>query len=61
MDNSFDGFFARTGDGGYRSGKRPGRVGIGLSSIETVAKDHGGSARFTPLEGIFRSEVYVRR
>ena len=58
MDNSFDGD-ARQENGRFRSGKR-GDFGVGLSSIQAVARKRGGDARFEPDGRVFRSSVYVR-
>lgn len=58
MDNSFDGPTTLE-KGKYRSSKRN-DFGIGLASIQSVARKHQGDARFEPEGSIFRSSVYLR-
>ncbi len=58
MDNSYDGNVSKKGERFYSS-KRPG-FGTGLSSVQSLAETHNGSASFEALENEFRSEVYVR-
>lgn len=58
MDNSFDGR-AVMESGVYRSSKR-GEPGVGLSSVQAVARKHQGDARFAPEGPVFRSCVYLR-
>lgn len=58
MDNSFDGHL-RVEDGKYRSSKRE-DFGVGLTSIQAVARKCGGNARFEPDGRVFRSSVYLR-
>ena len=58
MDNSFDGQ-VRQESGRYCSSKRD-DLGVGLSSIQVVAKAHQGDARFEPDGRVFRSSVYLR-
>ena len=58
LDNSFDGQ-ARQMDGKFRSSKRD-DFGVGLASIQAVARRRGGDARFEPDGRVFRSSVYVR-
>lgn len=58
MDNSFNGQAVRE-KGGYRSSKRE-DLGVGLTSIQTVAWNHQGDARFEPDGAVFRSSVYLR-
>lgn len=57
MDNSFDGQ-VRQRDGKYLSSKRD-DFGVGLSSIQAVARKRGGNARFEPDGRVFCSSVYV--
>lgn len=58
MDNSFDGKV--TVDGGkFRSRKRA-DFGIGLSSIQSVARKHHGDADFKTNGKIFLSSVYLK-
>ena len=56
MDNSFSGSFRKEGSR-YRSSKRD-AFGIGLSSIETVAREAGGDAVFSAKGNVFLSSVY---
>ena len=56
QENSFEGKISLQ-DGKYLSSKRKG-VGIGLSSIQAVAKAHGGDARFETQGAAFYSLVY---
>lgn len=58
MDNSFDGPVRRE-SGVFRSSKRS-ELGVGLTSIQTVARKHQGNARFEPEDTVFRSSVYLR-
>ena len=58
MDNSFDGKFAKQKEK-FLSSKRSG-FGIGISSIQAVAKAHQGDARFEAEGTVFRSSVYCR-
>ena len=58
MDNSFDGKVAKEEEK-FLSSKRSG-VGIGLSSIRSVAKAHQGDARFEAEGTVFHSSVYCR-
>ena len=58
MDNSFDGQ-VRQENGKFRSSKRD-DFGVGLSSIQEVARKCGGEARFEPDGRVFRSSAYVR-
>lgn len=58
MDNSFDGQ-ARQEDGKFLSSKRADAPGVGLSSIQAVAKAHQGDARFETKGKLFLSSVYV--
>lgn len=58
MDNSFDGR-VQMEDGKYRSSKRD-ALGIGLSSIQAVAKSHQGDARFEAKDRVFSSSVYAQ-
>ena len=58
MDNSCGGT-VQPQDGRYLSSKRSGE-GIGLRSVRSLAKVHGGSAEFTSGDNWFRSEICVR-
>ena len=58
MDNSFDGQAVRE-HGRYRSSKRS-EPGVGLTSIQAVARKHGGDARFETEGTVFRSSLYLR-
>lgn len=58
MDNSFDGRVKQE-DGKFRSSKRD-DFGVGLTSIQAVARKRGSDARFEPDGRVFRSSVYVR-
>ena len=57
MENSYDGKPLVEGDLFY-STKRDG-LGIGLSSIKSIAESYHGSARFTSGETVFTSQVYM--
>ena len=57
MDNSFDGQ-VRMENGKYRSSKRE-DFGVGLASIQSVARKCGGDARFEADGSVFRSSVYL--
>ncbi len=57
MENSFDGKFKRS-DGLFRSRKRD-AVGIGLTSVQSIAEKHGGDAQFKPNGTVFTSAVYL--
>ncbi len=56
MDNSFDGNYHNP-NGRVLSRKRN-DFGIGLSSVQSVAKENGGDAQFKPNGRIFLSSVY---
>lgn len=58
MDNSYDGNFLSV-DGRFRSTKREG-FGIGLSSVQSVARKYCGDAKFEDKDGYFQSSVYMR-
>ena len=58
VDNSFSGKTRRQGSA-FLSSKRSGE-GTGLSSVEAVAKKHGGNARFEGSDGVFQASVYMR-
>lgn len=58
MDNSCDGNFISE-DGKFYSTKRKG-FGIGLSSIQSVARKYQGDAKFEVKDGYFQSSVYLR-
>ena len=57
MDNSFNGK-AIVRDGNFYSSKRPAAPGIGLSSIQAMARTYGGDARFEVQGTTFLSSVY---
>lgn len=57
MDNSYDGNFL-SADGRFRSTKREG-FGIGLSSVQSVARKYYGDAKFEDKDGYFQSSVYM--
>lgn len=58
MDNSFHGQFKQE-HGKYLSSKRD-DFGVGLSSIQAVARKRGGDARFDTDGNVFHSSVYVQ-
>jgi len=58
MDNSYDGNFLSV-NGRFRSTKREG-FGIGLSSVQSVARKYCGDAKFEDKDGYFQSSVYMR-
>ena len=58
MDNSFHGHFKQE-RGKYPSSKRD-DFGVGLSSIQAVARKRGGDARFETDGNVFHSSVYVQ-
>ena len=58
MDNSFDGQ-VRQENGKFRSSKRD-DFGVGLTSIQAVARKRGGDARFETDGNVFHSSVYVQ-
>ena len=58
MDNSYDGKILSV-DGRFRSTKREG-FGIGLSSVQSVARKYCGDAKFEDKDGYFQSSVYMR-
>ena len=58
VDNSFEGNL-RPKDGFFLSSKREGE-GIGLTSVTTIAKKHGGNAQFEEKDGVFQASVYVQ-
>ena len=47
--------------GGWLSRKAEGRKGEGLSTVEDIARKHGGSAEFTCVDGEFRASVFLPR
>lgn len=51
----------RSINGRYLSSKAPGRFGIGLSTIQAVARRYGGQAEFTVADGEFRATVFLPR
>ena len=57
MDNSFDGQ-VRMENGKYCSSKRE-DFGVGLASIQSVARKCGGDTRFEADGSVFRSSVYL--
>lgn len=58
MDNSFNGVFIKKN--GVIISSKDDSVGLGVSSVETLAKGHGGSSHFEPDKhsDIFHSSVY---
>ena len=58
MDNSFHGQFKQE-HGKYLSSKRD-DFGVGLSSIQAVARKRGGDARFETDGNVFHSSVYMQ-
>lgn len=58
MDNSYNGHFISDGKK-FRSTKRD-DFGIGLSSIQSVAKKYQGDAKFEDKDGYFQSSVYMK-
>ena len=58
MENSFDGQVKQE-HGKYVSRKRD-DYGVGLSSIQAVAKKRGGGAQFEVEDRVFRSSVHVQ-
>ena len=58
MDNSFHGQFKHE-RGKYPSSKRE-DFGVGLSSIQAVARKRGGDARFETDGNVFHSSVYMQ-
>lgn len=58
MENSFNGT-VHMQDGKFYSSKRNG-FGIGLSSVQAVAKAHDGDTRFEPEGNVFLSLIYVK-
>ncbi len=58
MDNSFDGKVSEE-NGRFRSRKRE-EFGVGLSSVQTVARKSQGDAQFEQDGLVFLSSVYVR-
>lgn len=58
MDNSYDGNFVSV-DGRFLSTKRE-DFGIGLSSIQSVARKYHGDTKFEDKDGHFQSSVYLR-
>ena len=51
----------RSINGRYLSSKAPGRFGIGLSTVQLVARRCGGQAEFTVENGEFRASVFLPR
>lgn len=51
----------RTLGGRYLSSKAPGRFGIGLETVQEIAKRYGGLAEFTVENGAFRASVFLLR
>lgn len=58
MDNSYNGNFVSV-DGRFLSTKRE-DFGIGLSSIQSIARKYHGDAKFEDKDGHFQSSVYLR-
>ena len=59
MDNSFDGK-AAVKNGSFYSSKRADAPGVGLASIQAVAKAHQGDARFEVKGNTFLSSMYAK-
>ncbi len=51
----------RTWKGRYLSSKAEGRLGLGLSIVEDIARRRGGEARFDTGEGQFLASVFLPR
>ncbi len=45
--------------GQYLSSKAPGRVGVGLATVQAIAQRYGGQAVFTAEAGAFRAAVFL--
>ncbi|MFI3226747.1 MAG: GHKL domain-containing protein [Clostridia bacterium] len=58
LKNSFEGTIRKKEDKFY-SAKRE-EFGIGITSVQTVARKHGGNANFTVEGSVFKSAIYVR-
>lgn len=58
VGNSFTGKLRAEGDG-YLSSKEPGRVGVGLASIRSIAEKYGGMARYRTVDGVFLTEMIL--
>ena len=59
MENSYDGNFVSE-NGRFRSTKRD-DFGIGLSSIQSVARKYRGDAKFEGKDSYFQSSIYMRK
>lgn len=57
MDNSYNGEATKIGDK-FRSAKRN-NLGIGLASVQSIAKEYHGDAEFVAKEDEFSSSVYL--
>ena len=51
----------RTLGGRYLSSKAEGRLGLGLSIVEDIARKRGGQAKFSAEEGRFLASVFLPR
>jgi len=59
VKNKFDGIFYEN-DGIIYSRKQPGRIGIGLASVESICKQHGGRFDFyINNENVFHVEIAI--
>lgn len=58
VDNSYDGRI-RMRDGRFLSRKDDHREGLGLRSVESVARSHGGKAEFEAGGNVFRASVVI--
>lgn len=58
VDNSFDGIVQRDGEA-FLSSKRNGR-GIGVTSVQAVAKKYNGAAKFEPDKAVFHVSVMLQ-
>ena len=58
MENSYNGKFQKEG-ARFLSSKRR-EYGIGLASVQSVAREHGGEAQFDGNGKVFSSRLYLR-
>lgn len=49
----------RTHNGHYLSSKREGRIGVGLSTVQTIVQRYGGKAEFSTNGTEFRAEIFL--
>lgn len=57
MDNSFNGEVTKLGDK-FRSAKRN-NLGVGLASVQSIAKEYHGDANFVAEDKLFSSSIYL--